>query len=79
LVKRESYESLDRRTDGSRSDDGRVEAAAVYDEGGWRALHSYLRKRRMEVFDPELWAYGKPLKRLQREQKGCMLEGCRKR
>jgi len=44
-------------TDGSRSDDGRVGAAAVCkprDE--WRSRRSYLGTGRMEVFDAELWA-----------------------
>jgi len=44
-------------TDGSRSDDGRVGAAAVSkhrDE--WRSCHSYLGTGRMEVFDAEVSA-----------------------
>jgi len=46
-----------RWTDGSRSDDARVGAAAVCkhrDE--WRSRRSYLGPGRMEVFDAELWA-----------------------
>jgi len=46
-------------TDGSRSDDGRVGAAAVCkhrDE--CRSRRSYLGTGRMEVFDAELWAIG---------------------
>jgi len=48
-------------TDGSRSDDGRVGAAAVRSDcerGGSKALRSYLRKGQMEVFDAEMWAIG---------------------
>jgi len=46
-------------TDGSRSDDGRVGAAAVCkhrDE--WRSRRSYLGTGRMEGFEAELWAIG---------------------
>jgi ribonuclease HI len=46
-------------TDGSRSDDGRVGAAAVCKHGNeWKTGRSYLGTRRMEVFDAELWAIG---------------------
>jgi len=46
-------------TDGSRSDDGRVGAAAVCQHGSeWRTRRSYLGTGRMEVFDAELWAIG---------------------
>jgi len=50
-------------TDGSRSNDGRVGAAAVCkhrDE--WRSRRSYLGTGQMEVFDAELWAIGLALK-----------------
>jgi hypothetical protein len=44
-------------TDGSRSDDGRVGAAAVCKHGDrWKAFHSHLGTGRMEVYDAELWA-----------------------
>jgi hypothetical protein len=46
-------------TDGWRSDDGQVGAAAVCkhrDE--WRSRHSYLSTRGMEAFDAELWVIG---------------------
>ena len=46
-------------TDGSRSDDGRVGAAAVRKHGNqWRSRRSFLGTGRMEVFDAELWAIG---------------------
>jgi len=46
-------------TDGSRSDDGRVGAAAVCKHRDqWRSRRSYLGTGRMEVFDAELWAIG---------------------
>jgi len=46
-------------TDGSRSDDGRVGAAAVCKHGNeWRTRRSYPGTGRMEVFDAELWAIG---------------------
>jgi len=46
-------------TDGSRSDGGRVGAAAVCKHGNeWRACRSVLGTGRMEVFDAELWAIG---------------------
>jgi ribonuclease HI len=49
-------------TDGSRSDDGRVGAAAVCKHGNqWRSRRSYLGTGRMEVFDAELWAIGHAL------------------
>jgi hypothetical protein len=45
--------------DGSRSDDGRVEAAAVCKDGDrWKAFRSHLGTGRMEVYDAELWAIG---------------------
>jgi len=44
-------------TDGSRSDDGRVAAAAVCKHGNqWRARPSCLGTGRMEVFDAKMWA-----------------------
>jgi len=46
-------------TDGSRSDDGRVGAAAVCKHGNqWRSRCSFLGTGRMEVFGTELWAIG---------------------
>jgi len=46
-------------TAGSRSDDGRVGAAAVCKHGNqWRSRRSFLGTGRMEVFDAELWAIG---------------------
>jgi hypothetical protein len=46
-------------TDGLRSDDGRVGAAAVCKHGNkWRSRRSLLGTGRMEVFDAELWAIG---------------------
>jgi hypothetical protein len=44
-------------TDGSRSDDGQVGAAAVCKHGNqWRSRRSYLGTGRMEVFDAKLRA-----------------------
>jgi hypothetical protein len=44
-------------TEGSRSDDGPVGAAASCKHGNeWRSHHSFLGTGRMEVFDAELWA-----------------------
>jgi hypothetical protein len=49
-------------TDGSRSDDGRVGAAAVCTQGNeWRSHHSILGTGRVEVYDAELWAIGPAL------------------
>jgi hypothetical protein len=46
-------------TDGLRSDDGRVGAAAVCIHcKEWRSHHSFLGTERMEDFDAELWAIG---------------------
>jgi len=46
-------------TDGSRSDDGRVGAAAVCKHGNeWRSRRSFLGTGCMEVFDAKLWAIG---------------------
>jgi ribonuclease HI len=46
-------------TDGSRSDDGRVGAAAVCNHSDqWRFNRSYLGTGRMEVFDANMWATG---------------------
>ena len=46
-------------TDGSRSDDSRVRAAAVCTHGdGWKAFSSHLGTRRMEVYDAVLGAIG---------------------
>jgi len=50
-------------TDGSRSDDGRVGAAAVCKHGdGWKAFRSYLGTGRVEVYDAELWEIGLALR-----------------
>jgi ribonuclease HI len=50
-------------TDGSRSDDGRVGAAAVCKHrDGWRAFGSHLGTGRMVVYDAELWAIGRALR-----------------
>jgi ribonuclease HI len=50
-------------TDGSRSDDGRVGAAAVCKHGdGWKAFGSHLGTGRVEVYDAELWAIGLALR-----------------
>ena len=52
-----------RWTDGARSDDGRVGAAAVCKHGDrWKAFRSHLGTRRMEVYDAELWAIGLALR-----------------
>jgi len=46
-------------TDGSRSDNGRVGAAAVCTHGNqWRSHRSFLGTGRMEAFDTEVWAIG---------------------
>jgi len=46
-------------TDGSRSDDGRVGAAAVCKHGTqWKSRHSFLGTGHMEVFDAKMWAIG---------------------
>ena len=46
-------------TDGSRSDDGRVGAAAVGKHGNqWRSPRSFLGTGQMVVFDSEMWAIG---------------------
>jgi len=46
-------------TDGSRSEDGRVEATAVCKHGNrWRSRRSFLGTGRVEVFDTELRAIG---------------------
>jgi len=46
-------------TDGSRSDDGQVGAAAsCKHRDEWRSRRSYLGTGRMDVFDAELWAIG---------------------
>ena len=46
-------------TDGSRSDHGRVGAAAVCKHGNqWRSRRSFLGSGHMELFDAELWAIG---------------------
>jgi len=46
-------------TDGSRSDDSRVGAAAECKHRiEWRTCHSYLGTGRMEVIEAELWAIG---------------------
>ena len=42
-----------------RSNDGRVGAAAVCNhKGGWKAFHSHLGTRQVEICDAELWAIG---------------------
>jgi len=47
------------RTDGSRSDDGRVGATAVCKHGNQlRSCRRFLGTGCMEVFDAELWAIG---------------------
>jgi len=47
------------RMDGSRSNDGRVGAAAARKHrDGWRAFRSHLGTEQMEVYDAELWAIG---------------------
>jgi hypothetical protein len=46
-------------TDGSRSDDGQVGAAAVSKHGNeWRSRRSFLGTGRMQDFNAELWAIG---------------------
>jgi len=46
-------------THGSRSNDGRVRAAAVCTHGDhWKAFCSHLGTRQIEVYDAELWAIG---------------------
>jgi len=46
-------------TEGSRSDDGRVGAEALFKDGNkWRSCRSFLGTGRMEVFDAELCAIG---------------------
>jgi len=46
-------------TDGSRSDNGQVKAAAMRKHGNqWRSRRSFLGTGRMEVVDAELWAIG---------------------
>jgi len=46
-------------TDGSRSDNGRVGAAAVCKHGNqWRSRRSFLRTGCIEVFNAELWTIG---------------------
>jgi hypothetical protein len=50
-------------TDRSRSDDGKVAAAAVSKHGDrWKAFRSHLGTGRMEVYDEELWAIGLALR-----------------
>jgi len=49
--------------DGSRSNDGKVGAAAVCKRGdGCMAFRSHLSTRRVEVCDAELWAIGLALR-----------------
>ena len=46
-------------TDGSRTDDGRVDAAAVcLNRDSWTVFRSCLGMGQMQVFDAELWAIG---------------------
>jgi hypothetical protein len=46
-------------TDESRTDDGRVGAAAVCLNGdGWTVFKSYLGTAQMELFNAELWGIG---------------------
>jgi hypothetical protein len=50
-------------TDGSRSDDSRVGAAAVCKHrDGWRAFGSHLGTGRTEDYDAEMWAIGLALR-----------------
>jgi len=70
---------------GPRSDDGRVGAAAVCsnNDGGssgesWKALRSYLRKGRMEVFDAELWAIWIALKKTAKRGERLHAQGVQK-
>ena len=50
-------------TDGSRTDDGIVGAAAVCKHrDGWKSFRSHLGTGRMEVYDAELWAIGLALR-----------------
>jgi len=68
-------------TDGSRSDDGRVGAAAVCnhsERGGWRALRSYLQKGRMEVFDAEMWVIWITLKEIAKRAERLRAQGVQK-
>ena len=59
-------------TDGSRSDDGRVGAAAVCKRGNhWRSRHSYLSMGSMDAFNAELWAIGLALDGRSRREKHC--------
>jgi hypothetical protein len=49
-------------TDGSRSHDARVGAAAVYEHGNqWSSHCSFLGTGHLDVFHAELWAIGLPL------------------
>jgi len=49
--------------DGSRSDDGRVGAAALFEhQDGWKAFCCHLCTGQMEVYDAELWAIGHALR-----------------
>jgi ribonuclease HI len=49
--------------DGSRSDDGKVGAAAVCKHGdGWKAFSSHLGTGRVQAYDAELWAVGLALR-----------------
>jgi len=51
-------------TDGSRTDDGRVRAAAVcFQVDGWPLFRSYLGTGQMEAFHLELWAMGVTLRK----------------
>jgi hypothetical protein len=63
-------------TDGSRTDDGRVGAAAVCKHGdGWRSFRSHLGTGRMEVYDVELWAIGVTLSESVKKRERLMENG----
>jgi hypothetical protein len=50
-------------TDSSKSDDGRVGAAAMCKHGDhWITFHSHLGTRRVEVYDALLWVIGLALR-----------------
>jgi len=65
--------------DGSRSDDGRVGAAAVCKHGDrWKAFRSHLGTGRMEVYDAELWAIGLALRESVRKRDTLQTHGVTK-
>jgi len=66
-------------TDGSRSDDGRVGAAAVCKQrDGWRDFRSYLGTGRMEVYDAKLWAIGLTLRESVKKRDTLQIHGVMK-